>query len=401
MSRHFYGIVLAAIAFALGGMTNATRAEEPPTGQIGLQLLESQAETEAKDGVSDNGPAGEQPKPRAAVRKSTITRALMGSRPVSGETKQESVNGAPQKPGQEVKAVVAYGTAVLLSGGAAAPAAEPKEADKIKKKGNEAKVESKKPGTALGVFLNAVPAAALPIKPAEAQANQALIQQFVMQFQPLAKVELLFIRQICPELTLEQRAKVKAAVDASVKDAAEQQAQLQMPQVRVNRARVARAAPQPAKIIRTAVATVLKESLTPEQWARYDEEALKRTAHRKHAATLCAISRLDAVLCLTPEQRDKLTKSITDSWQDDWESWLMLSMYGNQYMPQIPDTLVVPHLTVDQTSVWRGLQKVNFANWNVFNGQQANDENDDWWEGKAPRPAAPNGLKRLLDAFKQ
>ena len=267
-------------------------------------------------------------------------------------------------------------------------------------KKDDAQAEKKKNTVPLAKIVAVAAPAAVPLNAAgNANANDAMVQQFVMQFQPLANVELEFVRQICPDLTPEQRIKVKSAVEASVKEAAGQQARFQMPGVQ--RANAARIAPQPAKIIRTGLAEILQETLTAEQMTRYEDESVKRSASRKHTATVGAISRMDVILFLTSDQRDQLTESITDNWQDDWESWLMLSMYGNQYMPQIPDKLVVPHLTTDQASVWRGLQKINFASWNVFNANQVNDEGDDWWGNKpAPaRPAAPNRLQQFLNAF--
>ena len=110
--------------------------------------------------------------------------------------------------------------------------------------------------------------------------------------------------------------------------------------------------PDPQRTIRESIAKVLQDTLTPEQMAKYKAEATQRAALRKRAAIRCVVARLDGTLCLTADQRDKISQSITAGWQDKWEQWLMLSIYGDQYFPQVPDQHVATHLDADQKSVW-------------------------------------------------
>ncbi len=218
----------------------------------------------------------------------------------------------------------------------------------------------------------------------DAQVNVQMKQweaQFIQQYRPLLITELNFIRQIC-DLAPEQRPKIKAAGEASVKDAALKMAELQGGRVRgVRIAKVVQnEQPDPRRMIREALAKVLQETLTPDQMAKYTGEATQRTVRRKRAAIRCVVARLDATLCLAPEQRDKIAASITVGWQDKWELWLMLSSYGDQYFPVVPDQLVASHLNVDQKSVWSGLQKVDFG---VSSGGGNADPDDGWW-GQEP-----------------
>jgi hypothetical protein len=213
---------------------------------------------------------------------------------------------------------------------------------------------------------------------------QQWIPQFTQQYRPMLAPELNFIRQVC-DLVPEQRPKIKAAGDAGVKEAALKMAELQGGRMRGGAVRVT-VQPDPRRIIREALAKALQETLTPEQLAKYTEEATQRTVLRKRAAILCVVARLDDTLCLTAEQRDKIAASITSAWQDKWEQWLMLSAYGDQYFPTVPDQLVASHLNADQKSVWNGLQKVEFG---FFSGGNA-PENDGWWgdePAKADEPA--------------
>ncbi len=214
----------------------------------------------------------------------------------------------------------------------------------------------------------------------DAQAQQ-WVAQFTQQYRPILSTELNFIRQVC-DLTPEQRPKIKATGEASVKEAALKMAELQAGQMRGG-FRAQNEQPNPQRIIRESIAKVLQETLTPEQIAKYQTEAVQRTALRKRAAIRCVVARLDGTLCLTAEQRDKISQSITAGWQDKWEQWLMLSVYGDQYFPLVPDQHVVSHLDADQKSVWSGLQKVDFG----YYGGGGNVAADDGWWGDEPAKA--------------
>lgn len=212
---------------------------------------------------------------------------------------------------------------------------------------------------------------------------QQWIGQFTQQYRPMLNPELNFIRQVC-DLAPEQRPKIKAAGEAGVKDAALKMAELQAGRMRggfvANNAQ-----PDPRRIIREALAKALQETLTSEQMAKYTEEATQRTALRKRAAVLSVVARLDATLCLTADQRDKISASISSGWQEKWEQWLMISMYGDQYFPNVPDQLVSAHLNADQKSVWTGIQKVEFG----FSVRRGDGDDDGWWGDEPAKADAP------------
>ncbi|MBC7821999.1 MAG: hypothetical protein IAG10_34370 [Planctomycetaceae bacterium] len=213
---------------------------------------------------------------------------------------------------------------------------------------------------------------------------QQWVGQFTQQYRAILTTELNFIRQVC-DLTPEQRPKIKAAGEASLKEAALKMAELQGGQMRGG-FRAANEQPNPQRIIRESIAKVLQETLTPEQMAKYKAEATQRTALRKRAAIRCVVARLDGTLCLTTEQRDKISQSITAGWQDKWEQWLMLSVYGDQYFPMVPNQHVVSHLDTDQKSVWGGLQKVDFG---YYGGGGIAEADDGWWGVEPAKADAP------------
>ena len=210
--------------------------------------------------------------------------------------------------------------------------------------------------------------------------NDAMMQQFLQQFRPHLMEELGFIRLVCSDLTAEQRPKIKEAGEAGLKKAAKQMADVQNRQNR-GLGFQPNAQPEPRRMIREAIANALKETLTPDQMQRYTREADDRTAHRKQAAILSVVSRLDGNLYLTPKQRDAIVDSIASNWQEKWEQWLMLSAYGNEYFPTIPDKIIAPQLNAAQKSVWEGLQKIELGGWWGGNGQV--QANDGWWGDEA------------------
>ena len=216
---------------------------------------------------------------------------------------------------------------------------------------------------------------ALNVNDVDAQ-NDALTKQFLVQFRPLLTEELGFVRLVCSDLSKEQRPKIKAAGEASLKQAAKEMGQFQNRQNQ-GIAIQARIQPEPRKMIREAVDKALRETLTSEQMQRFSLEATARKEQRKRAAILCVVSRLDGCLSLNADQREKIVDSISSHWEDKWEQWLMINVYGDQYFPDMPEKYVGPFLNPDQKSVWNGLQKINLGGWWGNNGQ--NPPNDGWW----------------------
>jgi hypothetical protein len=235
-----------------------------------------------------------------------------------------------------------------------------------------------------------MPAAALNVNAAAGIAeNDAMTQQFLMQFRPFLTEELGFVRLVCDDLSKEQRSKIKAAGESSLKQAAKEMSQFQNRQNQGIAIQV-RTQPEPRKMIREAVAKALRETLKAEQLQRYSGEAERRKEQRKRAAILCVVSRLDGCLSLNADQRDKIVDSISSHWEDKWEQWLMISAYGDQYFPEMPDRFIFPFLNTEQKSLWNGLQKINMGTWwGGGNGQ--NPPNDGWWGDEEDVPNQANG----------
>lgn len=223
---------------------------------------------------------------------------------------------------------------------------------------------------------------------AQEEQLDAQAQQYVQMMQPLMWRELEFIRQTC-DLKPDQRPKIKSAGDAGLKQAARD-----MVRPRLGGARTPATA---GDTIRTEIGKALKAALTVEQLAAYEAEEARRRAADKQAAITSAVATIDGALFLNQEQRDKIVKELDTHWRADWEQWLQMWQYAGQYYPQIPDPHVTPHLTAEQKTVWRGLQKVSFSSWGGEFQRPAGD--DDWWSGKPPAgKAKAKGKAKAADA---
>ena len=167
---------------------------------------------------------------------------------------------------------------IAVLGRADEPKAAVKKAAEAKPAQAEAKAEAKADEKA---EVKKPPAANEREAQIDAQVQQWLVQ-FTQQYRPMLNPELNFIRQMC-DLAPEQRPKIKAAGEAGVKEAALKMAEMQGGRMRGGAVR-SNVTPDPRQIIREALAKALQETLTPEQMAKYTEEATKRTALRKRAA---------------------------------------------------------------------------------------------------------------------
>src|SRR5262245_34130292 len=214
-----------------------------------------------------------------------------------------------------------------------------------------------------------------------APADDARVQQYVQLLQPTMWRELDFVRQTC-DLTPEQRPKVKAAADAAVKEAARAMLKPQ----RQPTTMIA------TKAVRDGIQDALKQTLSADQLEHFKIEAAAREAATKKAAIQSVVSQIDGMLFLSQDQREKICTALDTNWQPEWEHWLSMRehQFGEQYLPQVPDQQITPHLTAEQQTVWRGLQKISFNSWQN-NGRRQPD--DAWWTGKIDNTAKAKALK--------
>jgi hypothetical protein len=198
-------------------------------------------------------------------------------------------------------------------------------------------------------------------------AADAIQQQFRGQFEPLLKVELSFINRAC-KLTDEQRLKlIKKSNDwltKFIRDYAKQGGQPQMQGAWFGGGRQQVA--DPRESIQAGVEKLVKAELPKEQVDIYAEECKKRSEFGKSVSVDNLVARIDKELILSPEQREKLTQSLTEHWDKNWAPQLEMFMHGMDMWPNVPDQWIRPHLTAAQQVAWGRLNKNN--NRHVFFG---------------------------------
>ncbi|MFM9964745.1 MAG: hypothetical protein ACKV2Q_26360 [Planctomycetaceae bacterium] len=214
-------------------------------------------------------------------------------------------------------------------------------------------------GAVANVFAGAVGGEAVPVDPLE--------QQFLQQFRNLAKSELNFVRVVC-QPNVEQSKKIKAASDVGLKTAVKKFAEIQKKLQQGIRAGEQPQWPDPRKLMADVLLKSVKETLSADQAKRYEEELAKRAAARKRVALLNLIAKLDKDLVLTADQRGKLSEALTANWKDAWCQQLETFMYGDTYLPVLPDAQVLPVLTDRQKQIWNALPKQQNQIWGWAGG---------------------------------
>ena len=204
------------------------------------------------------------------------------------------------------------------------------------------------------------------------------VDDLLQQLRPILYSELGFIRLVCEDLTVEQRAKIRSAAEASLKNSASKMAAAQEPEQAEVVGVLLETRPGPLSSIRQEIDKTMKEVLAAEKYAVYAELSANRVAHRKRAAILAIVAQLDEGLCLTLQQREKIMDEISSHWQDEWEQWLEWSLDFTE-IPKSLDPFVRPVLDESQAAVWDQTPKSESDQGCVFDDEAASRFNDGWW----------------------
>ena len=200
------------------------------------------------------------------------------------------------------------------------------------------------------------------------------VQQMMMQIRPVLRAEFHIIRVACRP-TPEQRKAIAQAAEQTLRDVTKNYVE----SMRRPMTAAQRAANDPRRMIEEGLLQAIKPQLPAEQVARYQEELTKRAAGRKRLALRNLVARLDHDLVLSPEQRDKLSESLSANWDDAWGQSLEMYLYDNNFFPQISDQYVVPFLNESQKKVWKGAQRFQtfWGGFGIMGGVIDNDPLED------------------------
>ena len=191
--------------------------------------------------------------------------------------------------------------------------------------------------------------------------------QAVDFLKPLVNAELSFVKRVCDPTDEQMTAIVAAAKEANealasiVQDQRQPQAvdpfgRRQEMFIGPNNQRMS---VNPFKRVREDVAKLLQPLVSAEQYSRYTAEAKARDEFERDAVVETLLEMLDTKLVLSPDQQTQLREKLgADDTLMDLHS-LAIYRSNAQYLPQLPETLIVPILTASQKQVWNSLNRVN------------------------------------------
>jgi hypothetical protein len=229
-------------------------------------------------------------------------------------------------------------------------------------------------GQALQVqVFEAAPAPA--VNPADAAAagdEDPRLAAIRSQFAPLLKVELSFANRVC-HWTDEQRKAAIEVANAWLREFARENAKNNGRAIRGGVMMIAGNMPVAVNAggavppVEKKLEEKLQGAMTEQQRADYDAERAKRDAFRTDATIDNIVAQMDQILNLTPEQRSKINDSLHENWDAGWAPPLELFVQMTEYVAAFPDEYVTPHLTPEQRTIWKGVQRISARG--VFFGQ--------------------------------
>jgi hypothetical protein len=230
-------------------------------------------------------------------------------------------------------------------------------------------------------------AAPAPMAPAF-DANVAMLQ-FLPQFKQLHKAEMHFMRLVC-QPTRQQFELIAADSEPALKELAQKFGQRnQNGFVIINAALVGQADDEQNdahRLVADVVAKSVRKILAAELANRFDEEIAARMESSKQTVVLGYVAKMDKLLHLNAQQREKLIKLLNANWKYSNNRAQILNM-GGEYFPVMPDADINPILNESQKRLWTGVQRGNISFGVNLNNEQEEDFQEVWDEpGQKPAP---------------
>ncbi|CAN5248860.1 hypothetical protein BH10PLA2_BH10PLA2_35410 [soil metagenome] len=214
--------------------------------------------------------------------------------------------------------------------------------------------------------------------------------QFLPHFQRIHKSELHFMRLVC-QCDRQQFEKIKAETEPELKTMAQKFGQKNQNGFVMINAGLAGQESEDRNdanlLVSGAIAKSIRKNLPADMANRYDQEITDRLESSKQAVVLAFVAKMDKVLHLDGEQRDKITKLLNAKWKYSESRSRLLTLGGGMYFPTMPDSEINAILTAPQKRVWSGIQRGNI-NFGVSLENDGEPEIEEKWD-EAPKKAAP------------
>jgi hypothetical protein len=218
------------------------------------------------------------------------------------------------------------------------------------------------------------------------QNKEAMIPQFVKQFRPILLAELHRTWASC-DPSPDQRRRLREEGERIIKEVAAKA--VEDPQMRPGLRRVGGDPGQqvnPDRLISEKFVASAQTVLSPEQWEGLRAQADRSVEDMKSSGARVLVAWLDHELVLSAGQRDAISRSLADHWDEAWGVSAGNLVYERGMFPKIPDDLVVPHLDPTQRDVWKAMAK---GQGNMFfsSGEGEGLKDDEPDEAAASKPA--------------
>lgn len=221
---------------------------------------------------------------------------------------------------------------------------------------------------------------------------KALALQFDQQYRPLINTELEFLRLVCDDLTPEQRKSIRDEAEAALKKVSKAEVARQNGVQGLLVLTLNQGNTNPREVLRKDIWKHAKKVMNDDQYARSHKALEERLEMTKTAAISGVVTIIDHHLYLSSKQREEITDVLKKKWKD-WEKWMAMSVvYGEQFLPTLPDNVINPLLTPEQKVVWKSIPRQEFEFWGSSEIHQFNE--DEWW-GPNPEPKEEGDVPAL------
>ena len=140
-------------------------------------------------------------------------------------------------------------------------------------------------------------------------------------------------------------------------------------------------------MVANVVAKSVRKVLSAEQADRYEKELNERWEATKQMVATGFVAKMDELLHLTAEQREKLTKILNAQWKYSATRARLLTL-GNQYFPAMPETEIAQILTEPQKRVWAGVGQKGIVNFGISLQNQMQPDIEEVWDEPGQKPAS-------------
>ena len=220
----------------------------------------------------------------------------------------------------------------------------------------------------------------------------------LQELRPVMMTELNFVRQIVPELTLDQKQNIMKSAEDCLKQAADKAARSDDPALRPVLGILLDSPGDIRDSLRLAIVQKLKEALPGDRFDRFLSLSEFGQSQRKKAAILGMVSRLDGELFLSQSQREQLINEISSQWDSRWSNTSDMFQLEDG-VSRILDAVIMSCLDEAQQAAWKSLRgsELEETLLGVENAEDQIAENDGWWGEATPLAEPPVDTKQFGD----